>query len=53
MITNYGEGKYYLYRHISSTNQVFYVGIGTKWKEDLKRDLNYYYRRAYAKNGHT
>lgn len=54
MITNFGEGIFYLYRHINIiTNEVFYIGIGTKWKEDLNKNYNYYYRRAFAKNGHT
>lgn len=46
MITN--SGKYYLYRHIRlDTNKVFYIGIGTKNKTDLKYG---YYSRAKSKD---
>jgi len=44
------EQTYYLYRHIrKDTNQVFYIGIGTKW---MKYPNNEYriYHRAYTKN---
>lgn len=41
MITD--SGKYYLYRHIRlDKNQVFYIGIGSKTKNDYK-----YYKRAH------
>lgn len=38
MITE--KGKYYLYRHIrSDKNQPFYIGIGTKTKDDVKYEI--------------
>jgi len=38
------EGKYYLYRHVRiDTNEVFYIGIGSKCKTGVK----YKYKRAY------
>ena len=42
-------GKYYLYRHIRlDTNQVFYIGIGSK----IERQNGYAtYQRAYSKTG--
>lgn len=53
MIKAFGTSKYYLYRHISTDNKVFYVGIGTKWEKDLKENRIFYYRRAFSKLGHT
>lgn len=53
MIKTFGTSKYYLYRHISTNNEVFYVGIGTKWEKDLKENRVFYYRRAFSKQGHT
>ena len=45
------EGKYYLYRHIRlDTNQVFYVGIGTKCTENFRFEKTEF-RRAYAISG--
>lgn len=42
------EGKYFLYRHIRcDTNEVFYIGIGTKQVENS----NSSYYRAYTKHG--
>lgn len=33
LVAENGEGKHYLYRHIRlDKNEVFYVGIGTKFK---------------------
>jgi len=41
------SGKYYLYRHIRlDKNEVFYIGIGGKTKNDYK-----YYKRAHKKHG--
>lgn len=43
MITD--DGKYYLYRHVRlDTNEVFYIGIGTKSKRDYKTKISTYYR---------
>lgn len=43
MITEFGQGKYYLYRHIRlDKKEVFYIGIGTK----SKREGSYAYVRA-------
>ncbi len=43
--------RHYLYRHIRlDTNEVFYVGIGTKNKRDLK---NYTYSRAFSKGSRS
>lgn len=48
MITD--NGIYYLYRHIRlDTNEVFYVGIGTKTFRDIKYG---YYTRANQKASH-
>lgn len=46
------NNKHYLYSHIRlDTNEVFYIGIGTKNKNDLKSNVNsIIYRRAYAKS---
>ncbi len=45
MITEFGEGKYYLYRHIRlDKNEPFYIGIGTKAKKG-----NPYYRSILDK----
>lgn len=45
MITN--SGKYYLYRHIRlDTNQVFYVGSGTKYKKSFTT-FSSEYKRAF------
>lgn len=47
------EGKYYLYRHIRlDTNQVFYVGIGTKFPVNKGR-INNEYQRAFNKSKRT
>tara|TARA_R110000868_G_scaffold1729_5_gene13944 strand:+ start:39977 stop:40666 length:690 start_codon:yes stop_codon:yes gene_type:complete len=41
-------GKYYFYRHIRlDTNQVFYIGMGTKCKDN---SYNATYARAYTKH---
>lgn len=53
MIKEFGTSKYYLYRHISTDNKVFYVGIGTKWKKDILENRIFYYRRAFSKFGHS
>lgn len=46
MITEFGQGKYYLYRHIRlDTGKPFYIGIGTK--QEVYRP----YRRAYMTFG--
>lgn len=47
------NNKHYLYQHIRlDTNEVFYIGIGTKNKNDLKSSFNsIIYRRAYSKSG--
>jgi len=38
--------KYYVYRHVRlDTNEVFYIGIGTKNENDIK---NNFYTRAYS-----
>lgn len=51
MIEN--EGKYYLYRHVRlDTNQVFYIGIGTKINKDF-RTIKSEYHRAYSKYRNT
>lgn len=43
------SGKYFLYRHIRlDTNQVFYVGVGTKYSDPRTKNGNPY-RRAYLK----
>lgn len=40
--------KYYVYQHIrEDKNEIFYIGIGTKSKQDLKYNI---YSRAYAKH---
>lgn len=40
--------KYYVYRHIrEDKNEIFYIGIGTKSKQDLKCNT---YSRAYSKH---
>lgn len=45
------NGKHYLYRHIRlDTNEVFYIGIGTKSKREYKTPVSIYYR-AYKKQG--
>lgn len=45
MIVN--NGKHYLYRHIRlDKNEVFYIGIGTKSKNDIKYNK---YHRAFSK----
>lgn len=42
------DGKYYLYRHVRlDTNEVFYIGIGTKPKEFVSQKREY--ARAYTK----
>ena len=47
MITD--SGKYYLYRHIRlDTNQVFYIGIGTKKRNTNNKSS---YERSHAKKG--
>lgn len=45
-------GKHYLYRHIRlDTGEPFYIGIGTKNKQDLNSNLySVLYRRAYCKS---
>lgn len=44
MILN--EGQYYLYRHVRlDTNEVFYIGIGTKLKSQYFRTI---YKRAFC-----
>lgn len=45
--------KHYLYSHTRlDTDKIFYIGIGTKNKNDLKSIYNsIIYRRAYAKSG--
>lgn len=47
------KNRHYLYQHIRlDTNDVFYIGIGTKNKNDLKSTFNsIIYRRAYTKSG--
>lgn len=43
----YSDCKYYLYRHVRlDTNEVFYVGVGTKV---LDIDSDFKYRRAFEK----
>lgn len=47
------NGKHYLYRHIRlDTNEVFYIGIGTKSKRDYKTVKSIYYR-AHKIPGHN
>ena len=49
-ITEVGQGKHYLYRHIRLDNgQVFYVGIGTKKKKATFHTISSEYERAYTK----
>lgn len=45
--------KHYLYQHTRlDTNEIFYIGIGTKNKNDLKSNFDsILYRRAYTKSG--
>lgn len=46
MIENFGEGKYYLYRHIRlDKNEPFYIGIG---KKILSNESTLQYKRAKA-----
>ena len=46
------EGKYYLYRHIRlDTNQVFYVGIGSKRTSSYLFET--LYERAFVKSKKT
>lgn len=43
------SGKYYIYRHVRlDNNQVFYIGLGTKYKKG--RCILSIYCRAYSKN---
>lgn len=45
------EQKYYLYRHIRlDTNEVFYVGIGTKYENTYRKYSNEYLRAFTHKN---
>jgi hypothetical protein len=45
------SGLHYIYRHVTKdTNIVFYIGRGTKTKEDLKHNS---YSRAFSKNRNT
>ena len=40
--------KYYVYQHIrEDKNEIFYIGIGTKSKQDLNCNT---YSRAYSKH---
>lgn len=40
--------KFYVYQHIrEDKNEIFYIGIGTKSKQDLKCNT---YSRAYSKH---
>lgn len=51
MITEFGQGKYYLYRHIRlDTGKPFYIGIGTKSSKNIGREQSIYVR-AYSKTG--
>ena len=44
------DGKHYLYRHIRlDTNEVFYVGIGTKHKKWYTRSYNKTNRNIFWK----
>ena len=44
------DGNYFIYRHIRlDTNQVFYVGFGTKVPEESVKDKKWIYKRAYDK----
>jgi len=47
------NNKHYLYSHTRlDNNEIFYIGIGTKNKNDLKSTSNsIIYRRAYTKSG--
>lgn len=49
MIVEFGQGKYYLYRHIRlDKNEVFYIGIGSKYVSENNLYINY--SRAYNKS---
>jgi|SRR5688572_7469619 len=55
MIVEFGQGKYYLYRHIRLDNkQIFYIGIGTVGSEKFLKKNGYSFKaryyRAYMKN---
>jgi len=44
-------GKHYLYRHIrNDKNEVFYVGIGTKYEDNYRKYSNEYLRAFSHKN---
>lgn len=48
------ENKYYLYRHIRlDTNEVFYVGTGTKKNKKFFRTITSEYQRAYCYKAHS
>jgi hypothetical protein len=43
------NGKYFIYRHIRlDTNEVFYIGVGTKYYDKRAINCNVY-RRAFLK----
>lgn len=49
MIVNFGNGNFYLYRHIRlDKNEPFYIGIGTKIK--IFNTFQMEYKRAFSKN---
>jgi len=44
-------GKHYLYRHLrSDKNEVFYIGIGTKYDNNYRKYPNEYLRAFSHKN---
>lgn len=46
--------KYYLYRHIRlDTNEVFYIGIGTKINKEFYSNHKHEFYRAYRKSNRT